>query len=87
MIERKRNGITPLCASGKKKYISGGADFGTPARHGHGFHTRPNLDFISISLFVGCLSFILSSILPLRFDPHGGHQTGIPEYQGLRGLV
>ena len=25
----------------RKKYIPGAADFGTVARRGHGFHTRP----------------------------------------------
>ena len=28
MIERKKYGITPLCESGKGKFISGAADFG-----------------------------------------------------------
>ena len=37
----KKYGITPLSASEKEKYISGAADFGTPERHGHGFHTQP----------------------------------------------
>ena len=32
MIERKKYRITPLSASGKEKYISGAADFGTAAR-------------------------------------------------------
>ena len=41
MIERKKYGITPLCESGKGKFISGEADFGAAARPGHGFHTRP----------------------------------------------
>ena len=41
MIERKKNGITSLSASGKEKYISGAAVFGAAARRGHGFHTRP----------------------------------------------
>ena len=41
MIERKNHGITPLCESGKGKFISGAADFGAAARRGHGFHTRP----------------------------------------------
>ena len=31
MIERKIHGNTPLCASGKEKYISGAANFGAPA--------------------------------------------------------
>ena len=31
-----------------------------------------------------CLSSIY---LPLRLNPRGGRQTGIPEYQVLRGLV
>ena len=39
MIERKNYGITHLSASGKEKYFSGAADFGTAA--GRGFHTRP----------------------------------------------
>ena len=34
-------GITPLCESGEGKFISGAADFGTAARRGNGFHTRP----------------------------------------------
>ena len=37
----KKYGITPLCESGKGKFISGAADFGAAARRGHGFHTRP----------------------------------------------
>ena len=41
MIERKKNGITDLCESGKGKYISGAADFGAAAQRSHGFHTRP----------------------------------------------
>ena len=41
MIERKKYGITPLCESGKGKFISGAADFGAAARRGHIFHTRP----------------------------------------------
>ena len=36
MIERKNYGITPLCESGKGKFISGAA-----AQRGHGFHTQP----------------------------------------------
>ena len=40
MIERNNHGITPLCASGKEKYISGAADFSAAAQRGHGFHTR-----------------------------------------------
>ena len=44
MIERKNHGITPLCASGKEKYISGAADFSAAAQRGHGFHTRPIRD-------------------------------------------
>ena len=35
----KKYGITPLCALGKEKYISGAADFSAVARHGPGFHT------------------------------------------------
>ena len=42
MTERKKYAFTPLSASGKEKYISGSADFGAAARHGHGFHTQPN---------------------------------------------
>ena len=41
MIGRKNHGITPFCESGKGKFISGAADFGAAAGHGHGFHTRP----------------------------------------------
>ena len=47
MIERKNYGLTPLRESGKEKFISGAADFGTAdfgtARCGHGFHYRPQL--------------------------------------------
>ena len=35
MIERKNYGLTPLCESGKGKFISGAADFG--------LHTRQQL--------------------------------------------
>ena len=45
MIKRKKYWITPLCESGKGKFISGAADFGTAAWRGHGFHTRPNNSF------------------------------------------
>ena len=34
MIERNNYGLTPLCESGKEKFISGTADFGTAAQHG-----------------------------------------------------
>ena len=43
MIERKNYGITPLCESGKGKFISGAEDFGAAARRGHAFHTRPEI--------------------------------------------
>ena len=43
MIERKNYGITPLCESGKGKFICGAADFSAAARRGHGFHTRPRI--------------------------------------------
>ena len=33
------------------------------------------------------LTLNLSIYLPIRLDPRGGRQTGIPEYQVLRGLV
>ena len=41
IIERENHEISPLCELGKGKFISGAADFGTAARRGHGFHTRP----------------------------------------------
>ena len=34
MIERNNYGLAPLCESGKEKFISGAADFGTAAQHG-----------------------------------------------------
>ena len=45
----KKYGITPLSALGKEKYISGAADLGAAARHGHGFHTQPNYSPFQLS--------------------------------------
>ena len=61
MIERKKYGITPLCESGKGKFISGAADFGAVARRGHGFHTNPIFEIKKIG-------FGLSQAYPNRFD-------------------
>ena len=74
MIERKKYGIIPLCASGKEKYISGAADFGAAARPSHGFHTRPNNSLLSAkfaiksklikqqSKFSFCVSFLKQTL-------------------------
>ena len=51
-VERKKYGITPLCESGKGKFISGAADFGTAAWRGHGFHTQPSSAFNFTSIFL-----------------------------------
>ena len=47
MVEPKNYGIKPLCESGKGKIISGAADFGAAARHGLGFHTRPDSTYVN----------------------------------------
>ena len=65
MIERKKYGITPLSASRKEKYISGAEDFGTAARRGHGFHTRPCL---SVCLSVQTTRYVMGLCNPTEFS-------------------
>ena len=80
MIERKKYGITPLSASGKEKYISGAADFGAAAGHGHGFHTQPLIGFIF--LICGCFHgnfFLISRVADegvLKFSSHELRKPG-----------
>ena len=40
-----------------------------------------------VGLQCAMVVFLFSFFLPLRLNPRGGHQKGIPEYQVLSGLV
>ena len=77
MIERKKYGITPLCESGKGKFISGAA-----ARHCHGFHTRPYIvkyPTFARSICPPCLFFTLDyhEISSARDNDRGNFLTEV----------